>query len=112
MASIRKAAQDVLDIARDGIGWIVLWKSGKGWTSEAFWPDDVDDNGNPTFDDFDMEDLLNIVKKDPGAIIVNSYIHNLGDTTCMTRDSLADFLRWQYNLQHSKVSDALAYCAN
>ena len=35
------------------------------------------------------------------------YYHNLGDTTCMTRESLADALRWQYDLQHYTVADVL-----
>ena len=108
MASIRVEAQDVLDIARDGIGWIAVWKNGRSWRTFVFWPD-IDDAGYPVFDGFDLEGLKNIVKTDPGAVIVNSYHHNLGDTTCMTRDSLADALRWQYDLQHYMVADAL-YC--
>lgn len=111
MASIRTIAQDMIDVARDGIGWIAIWKDGKGWMGRDFWPDDVDENGAPTFDDFDMEGLRNIVKMDPSAIIVNSYWHNLGDTTCMTRDSLAGFLRWQYDLQNYTVADVLVCCA-
>lgn len=113
MASIRQEAQNMIDVARDGIGWIALWKNGRGWQAMEFWPDDVDASGNPTFDDFDMEGLLNIVKKDPGAIIVNSYWHNLGDTTCMTRDSLADALRWQYEYKRCMIDDLLPYgCAD
>lgn len=111
MASIRTAAQDVLSIARDGIGWIALWKDGKGWMSMDFWPD-IDSRGRLTFEDYEIEWLQNIVKLDPRAILVNGWEHNLGDTTCMTRDSLADALRWQYALQNYQVADALAYCAN
>ena len=111
MASIRQAAQDVLGVARDGIGWIALWKDGKGWMSKDFWPDDIDAHGNPTFDDFDMEGLKNLVKLDPRAIIVNSWWRNLGDTECMTRDSLADALRWQYEREYFQISDLLPVCA-
>ena len=106
MASIRTEAQDVLDIARNGIGWIAVWKNGRSWNTFVFWPD-IDDAGYPVFDEFDLEGLKNIVARDPGAVIVNSYYHNLGDTTCMTRDSLANFLRWQYDLQHYTVADVL-----
>lgn len=108
MASIRIEAQDVLDIARDGIGWIALWKNGRSWETMIFWPD-VDSHGHPIFDDFDMEGLKNIVKTDPGAVLLNSYYHNLGDTTCMTRDSLADTLRWQYELKRFMIDDLLPY---
>lgn len=108
MASIRTEAQDVLDVARDGIGWIAVWKNGRSWRTFILWPD-VDRFGTPVFDEFDMEALKNIVKIDPGAVIVNGYQHNLGDTTCMTRDSLADALRWQYELKHFLIDDHIPY---
>ena len=108
MASIRVEAQDVLDIARNGIGWIAVWKNGRSWRTKDFWPD-IDENGYPVFDAWDLEALKNIVALDPGAVILNSYYHNLGDTTCMTRDSLADALRWQYELKRFTVDDHLPY---
>lgn len=107
MASIRVEAQDVLDVARDGIGWIAVWKKGRSWRTFTFWPD-IDDDGNAVFEDYEIEALQNILAIDRRAIIVNSWYHNLGDTTCMTRDSLADALRWQYDLQHYMVSDVLS----
>lgn len=110
MASIRQTAQDMLDVARDGIGWIALWKDGKGWMAMDFYPD-IDRKGRLTFEDYEIERLRNIAKLDERAILVNGWEHNLGDTTCMTRDTLADALRWQYDLQHYLVVDAVAYCA-
>lgn len=107
MASIRVEAQDVLDVARDGIGWIAVWKNGRSWRTFTFWPD-IDDDGNAVFEGYEIEALQNILAIDRRAIIVNSWYHNLGDTTCMTRDSLADALRWQYDLQHYMVSDVLS----
>ncbi len=106
MATLRQNAQDMIDVARDGIGWIALWKDGRGWMSKDFWPD-IDRNGRLTFDGYEIEQLQNIAKIDPCAIIVNGWEHNLGDPTCMTRDSLAGFLRWQYELQHYQVADVL-----
>lgn len=106
MASLRIEAQDVLDVARDGIGWIALWKKGRSWTAFCFWPD-ITSNDTLVFEDYEVEQLQNILAIDPHAIIVNSYYHNLGDTTCMTRDTLADALRWQYELQHFTVADVL-----
>lgn len=110
MASLRQTAQDMLDVARDGIGWIALWKDGKGWMAMDFYPD-IDRTGHLTFEDYELEGLRNIAKLDPQAILVNGWEHNLGDTTCMTRESLADALRWQYGLQHYLVKDAVEYCA-
>jgi hypothetical protein len=106
MATLRQTAQDMIDIAREGIGWIALWKDGKGWMAMDYYPD-IDRNDNLIFEDYDLDSLQNIVALDPRAILVNGWYHNLGGTTCMTRDSLAEALRWQYNIQHYTVADAL-----
>ena len=111
MASMRQTAQDMIDVAREGIGWIALWKDGKGWMARDLYPD-IDRENNLVFEDYELEALREIVALDPRAILVNSWHHNLGDTTCMTRDSLADALRWQYDLQHYTVTDALTYGAH
>lgn len=107
MATLRQAAQDMIDVAREGIGWIALWKDGKGWMAMDYYPD-IDRNDNLIFEDYDLDSLQNILALDPRAILVNGWHHNLGDTTCMTRDSLADALRWQYNIQHYTVADVLS----
>jgi hypothetical protein len=109
MASIRKAAQWVLDDCRDGIGWVAIWKEGRGWESERIYGVDFDEPTNTaTIDDpEEQERLQDILAIDPHAIIVNGYFHNLGDPECMTRDSLADAIRWQYELQHATVANFL-----
>lgn len=106
MASLRIEAQDVLDVARGGIGWIALWKKGRSWTTFSFWPE-IGRHKDLIFEDYEIEQLKNILAIDRQAILVNSYHHNLGDTECMTRDSLAEALRWQYDLQHYTVADVL-----
>ena len=109
MASIRNAAQWVLDDCRDGIGWVAIWKEGRSWESERIYGVDYDEPTNTaTIDDpEELERLQAILAIDPHAIIVNGYYHNLGDPECMTRDTLADALRWQYELQHATVADFL-----
>ena len=107
MASLRIEAQDVLDIARDGMGWIVLWKKGRSWSAMSMWPDFDEPSYTAKVDDFELEQLQNVLAIDPHAIIVNGYYHNLGDPECMTRDTLADALRWQYELQHATVANFL-----
>ena len=97
MASIRTVARSVLGEARDGIGWIAVWREGRSWHGWAFFPEDVDRNGVPRWSEEDMEQIAEIVKADKNAIMVNAWWHNLGDTTDMTADSLAHALRWQYD---------------
>ena len=106
MASMRQVAQDMIDVAREGIGWIALWRDGKGWMARDLYPD-IDRRDNLVFEDYEQEALEKIAQIDPRAIFVNGWYHNLGDTTCMTRDTLADALRWQYSMQHYTVADVL-----
>lgn len=56
----------------------------------------------------DMETLENIIKVDPNAIIVNSYVHNLGVMDgYVTLADLSNALRWQYDLQRATLTDLL-----
>lgn len=108
MASIREAAQNVLEEARDGIAWIAVWREGRSWNSETFWPTDFDEMTNRfTFYDEDRIRLEAIVEADELAAFVNGYYCNLGGVDDMTRDSLADALRWQYEGGHARLSDDL-----
>ena len=59
-------------------------------------------------EEWELEKLREIYAKDHNAILVNSYVHNLGVYEDWgTRDDLAAGLKWQYKLQHYLVADAL-----
>lgn len=107
MATLRQEAQDVLTEARDGIAWIAIWKDGRGWCCMTFWPDVKDDAPTLGFDDDETQQLINIAKLDPQAVIVNSYYHNLGSTEEMTRDTLANAIHWQYGLGGNLVTNVV-----
>lgn len=109
MASIRRVAQNMLSVARDGIGWIAFWKDGKGWDAEEFYVDYDDRTGQINASSEDAEALRQICEKHPDAIFVNSYVHNLGVLDDEgTREDLEQGLRWQHSLQHNLVADAIA----
>jgi hypothetical protein len=105
MASIRYEAQKVLSEARDGIAWIAVWKTGKSWHCEAFYPDYTEKPEAFAFEEYDQEKIDDIKATDPLAAFVNGWFDNLGDPDCMTRDSLADALRWQYESGHNRLTD-------
>ena len=111
MASIRQAAQNVINEARDGIAWIAVWKEGKSWDAMAFWPEYDESTDSFIFDDeWRLELLRGILAADEHAAFVNGWWNNLGDPETMTRDSLAGALRWQYGLGHSRLADVLQNC--
>lgn len=69
MSSLRSIASWEADTIRDGIAWLVIWKEGRSWHSEAMWL-------NPETDTLEPEDLKRareILEKDPNAIAVNGY---------------------------------------
>lgn len=105
MASIREIARYYIDDARDGIAWIAVWKSGRSWNAETFYPTDISEYDVPTWEEEDIESFREIVAVDPSAIIVNSYYHNLGDVEEMTVETLANAIRWQYEDAGKYLSD-------
>ena len=107
MASLRTTAQQVLEEARDGIAWIALYKEGRGWRADCFWPDFDEQTGSFKFEDYDLDDLKEILATDKGAILVNGYYYNLGPVEEMNRETLASALRWQYEEQYSRLADAI-----
>lgn len=107
MASLRMTAQQVLEEARDGIAWIALYKEGRGWGAACFWPTFYEENGFFTFDPDDAQELKAILAKDPDAIFVNGYYTNLGPMDEMTRESLSDALRWQYEEHFNQLAEAV-----
>lgn len=109
MASIRQAAQKVLQEAREGIAWIIIWKEGRSWNAEPFWAEVEDEGSRLTFEEPDTEKIRAILRADPKAVIVNGYYSNLGDSESMTRYSLAAAMRWQYNLGSSLLADKIIH---
>ena len=108
MASIRKAAQRVIDEARDGIAWIVFWREGRGWESDYMYVDYNERTGRITMDDDQREEARRIIAKDPKAILVNSWVHNLGVYDYRVAvDDLAAALKWQYELSNTELIDAI-----
>ncbi len=98
MASIRKCASEVIDTARDGIGWFALWKTGRSWHVMEVYADDYDYDTGALILGFpeDKQEIDRILTEDPHAVMLNGYYCNLGDLEYMTVNSLADALRWQY----------------
>lgn len=108
MSSLRATARDILEEARDGIAWIVVYKEGCGWKATCYWPDFTDDLGRFDFDPDDLAEVKVALAIDPNAIFVNSWYTNLGPTEEeMTIETLAAALRWQYESHFNLLADAV-----
>ena len=109
MGSLRNEAQKVLDEARDAICWIAVWKEGRSWHTSTLWLDYDAHTGRFTeIEEYNLDELRDIARLDPNAIIINGYHFNLGSLEEMTRDTLANALRWHYeDLHDAQLADTL-----
>ena len=98
MASINLLSKEFIDVAREGIGFIVLWKEGRSWNGITTYDISYENTAgiykvNPLM----VGELEAILDKDPRAIAVCSYYDNIGGIGDeLTQAKLADGLRYQY----------------
>ena len=108
MARLRDIAEQLKGVAEDGIGWIVIWKEGKSWNGTAVWPEYIEESCSLILDKEDRETIREIVKKDPQAVLLNSWVHNLGVNDYeVSTIKLEQSLRWQYREGTYMAKDAL-----
>lgn len=108
MARLRDVARQLKPVAEEGIGWMVIWRTGTGWNGTAVWPEYIEKTFSLILDDEDRELISSIVEEDPQAILVNSYIHNVGvRNDRVTTAALEEGLHWQYKEGMYMAKDAL-----
>lgn len=86
MAALRDIARDFATEIRDGIGWTIVYRTGRSWNALTIWSD----IWNGEWETDDLNDAIGILKADPDAVIVNGYFFSYfpelkpspkGDTT-------------------------------
>lgn len=106
MAKLYDVAKELKDIAEEGIGWLVVWKKDNSWHGAAVWPDYEESTDTMVFQHDERERLEEIVNEDPDAILVNSYVHNLGVEDYRVGSArLEDNLRYHYKHKTSLAAD-------
>lgn len=69
MAALRDIARDFAAEIRDGIGWTIVYRTGRSWNALTIWSD----IWNGEWETDDLNDAIGILKDDPDAVIVNGY---------------------------------------
>ena len=69
MAALRDIARDFAAETRDGIGWTIVYRTGRSWNALTIWSD----IWNGEWETDDLNDAIGILKADPDAVIVNGY---------------------------------------
>lgn len=104
MAALNAIAREYADEIRDGIAWVIVWKTGRSWNAEAFWLNCDDD----TFKLEDLERAREISEQDPSAVMVNGYYcGHFGED--MTVAELAAGIRWHYENGTNLLKDSDAF---
>lgn len=90
MAALKEIARDVASEIRDGIGWVIVYRTGRSWHSVTLYSD----LSNNEWETDDINDALEALRLDPRAVALNGYY--LGHFGDMTIDDIAAGIRWHY----------------
>lgn len=90
MAALKEIAREYADEIRDGIGWLIVYRTGRSWHALTVWSD----LSNNEWETDDINDALEALRLDPRAVALNGYY--LGRFGDMTIDDIDAGIRWHY----------------
>lgn len=99
MAALKEIAREYADEIRDGIGWLIVYRTGRSWHALTVWSD----LGNNEWETDDINDALEALRLDPRAVALNGYY--LGRFGDMTIDDIAVGIRWHYERGTNALAD-------
>ncbi|MCX4273325.1 MAG: hypothetical protein OSJ71_13860 [Acetatifactor sp.] len=104
MAAINTIAKEWANEIRDGIAWVIVWKTGRSWNAQAVWLNSDTD----TFEPEDLDLAREILEKDPKAVMINGYYcGHFGED--MTVAELAAGIRWHYENGYNLLDGSTAF---
>ena len=99
MAALKEIARDVASEIRDGIGWVIVYRTGRSWHSVTLYSD----LGNNEWETDDINDALEALRLDPRAVALNGYY--LGRFGDMTSEDIAAGIRYHYERGTNALAD-------
>lgn len=100
MAALREITREWADEIREGIAWVLVYRTGRAWHALAVWSNLFDES----FETDDLNEALEILKLDPDAVALNGYYcGHFGED--MNVDQLAAGIRWHYENQYNRLAD-------
>lgn len=104
MATLRTIARTEADTIREGIAWLILWKTGRSWHAESLYLS-IDDD---TFEPEDLHWVRAVLEEDPSAVMVNGYYcGHLG--VDMNPEEIEAGLRWHYENGCNLLKNSTAF---
>ena len=98
MAALKEIAREYASEIRDGIGWVIVYRTGRSWHALTVWSD----LGNNEWETDDINDL-EALRLDSRAVALNGYY--LGRFGDMTIDDIAAGIRWHYERGTNALAD-------
>lgn len=99
MAALKEIAREYASEIRDGIGWVIVYRTGRSWNALTVWSD----LGNNEWETDDINDALEALRLDPRAVAVNGYY--LGHFGDMTIEDIAAGIRYHYERGTNALAD-------
>ena len=99
MAALKEIAREYASEIRDGIGWVIVYRTGRSWHALTVWSD----LSNNEWETDDINDSLEALRLDPRAVALNGYY--LGHFGDMTIDDIAAGIRWHYERGTNALAD-------
>ena len=99
MAAVKEIAREYATEIRDGIGWVIVYRTGRSWNALTVWSD----LGINEWETDDINDALEALRLDPRAVALNGYY--LGHFGDMTIDDIAAGIRWHYERGTNALAD-------
>lgn len=99
MAALKEIAREYASEIRDGIGWVIVYRTGRSWHALTVWSD----LGNNEWETDDINDALEALRLDPRAVALNGYY--LGRFGDMTIDDITAGIRWHYERGTNALAD-------
>lgn len=99
MAALKEIAREYAAEIRDGIGWVIVYRTGRSWNALTVWSD----LGNNEWETDDINDALEALRLDPRAVALNGYY--LGRFGDMTIEDIAAGIRYHYERGTNALAD-------
>lgn len=99
MAALKEVCKYYKGEIEAGICWVAIWRKGRSWDAEAFYPDDGGYDDGYRFPVEDVERMQEIIKEDHMAVMLNGYYCNCGANEDGGNVPLADIIagvEWNY----------------
>lgn len=100
-----------------GIQWVAIWKNGRSWDCEVFYPVDYDIDKGAIFEKEDYDELMQVNEKHRDAIMLNGYYTNCGADPegvgdgLGTLDSIKIGIEWNYVNQFNTLDVFFSNCS-